>query len=129
MTGSWGAVASIIEMVREGQEKVWEGARWLSTGKDISNRAKALRSACTRWPACLGGRAQGQWEGTGQGGSHHQGSGSYLDSHGIFRSEVELKEPSGCCAGQEAGQKLGRLCNIASNPTEENTIHSRKGPC
>lgn len=33
MTGGWGAVASIIEMVREGQEKVWEGARWLSKGK------------------------------------------------------------------------------------------------
>ena len=65
----------------------------------------------------------------GQGGSHHQGSSSYLESHRIFRSAVELKEPSGCCVGQEAGQKLGCLCNNAPNPTEENTIHSRKGPC
>ena len=128
MTGSWGTVASIIGMVREGQEKVWEGARWLSKGM-ISQTMQRPWSACTRWPACLGGRAQGQWEETGQGGSHHQGSGSYLESHGIFRYDVELKEHSGCCAGQEAGQKLGCLCNIASNPREENTIHSRKGPC
>lgn len=54
----------IIGMVKEGQEKVWEGARYFQR-KNIPNHAASLEVRHTRRPPCLGGRAQGPVGGDG----------------------------------------------------------------